>query len=187
VNIPSDRPTTWPTDAQLAVWADFLHVHAAVIDVLGHELLARCDLPLTWYDVLLQLAAAPDGQLRMQELAGAIVLSKSGLTRLVDRLSAAGYVERTTCPSDHRGTFASITSAGREALEQARPVHLQGVAEHFAAHLAPDELAALGRAMTSLLNAGVERRSDGLPDPKSDGSRTSRRGRSPDCGSRQAG
>ena len=140
-------------DDALAVWADFLHVHAALTDVLGRELADAAGLPLAWYDVLVQLEAAPDGRLRMQELAAAIVLSKSGLTRLVDRLEHAGYVARTSCPSDRRGTFAEITASGRRVLGAARPIHLAGVERHFAAHLDPGQLRALGAAMTELLGA----------------------------------
>jgi DNA-binding MarR family transcriptional regulator len=146
--------TTGPvSDEALAVWADFLRFHATVTDILGRELAERGGIPLTWFDVLLQLNAAPGGRLRMQDLASAVVLSKSGLTRVVDRLADAGLVVRTTCPSDRRGTFAEITADGRSALRRARPVHLQGVAEHFAAHLDPRELATLGEALTTLLHA----------------------------------
>jgi len=141
------------SDEALAVWADFLRFHATVTDVLGRELAARGGMPLTWFDVLLQLDATPGGRLRMQDLASAVVLSKSGLTRLVDRLTDAGLVVRTSCPSDRRGTFAEITAEGRAALRRARPVHLQGVADHFAAHLDLGQLATLGQALTTLLHA----------------------------------
>jgi DNA-binding MarR family transcriptional regulator len=89
----------------------------------------------------------------MQELAGAVVLSRSGLTRLVDSLEKASFVERTECPSDRRGTFAAITPAGRAALAEAQPVHGRGIAEHFAAHVTPDELAVLGPVFKRLLAA----------------------------------
>ena len=141
------------SDEALAVWADFLRFHAVVTDTLGRELAERGGIPLTWYDVLLQLNAAPGGRLRMQDLASAVVLSKSGLTRLVDRLAGAGFVVRTSCPSDRRGTFAEITAEGRGALRRARPVHLQGVADHFAAHLDDRQLATMGEALADLLHA----------------------------------
>jgi DNA-binding MarR family transcriptional regulator len=141
------------SDEALAVWADFLRFHAAVTDTLGRELAESGGIPLTWYDVLVQLNAAPGGRLRMQDLASAIVLSKSGLTRVVDRLADAGFVVRTSCPSDRRGTFAEITADGRAALRRARPVHLRGVAEHFAAHLDEHQLATMAEALTNLLHA----------------------------------
>lgn len=146
------------TDDALAVWADFLHAHAALTDLLGRELADEAGMPLAWYDVLTQLQVAPDGRLRMQELAAAIVLSKSGLTRLVDRLEQAGLVARTSCPSDRRGTFAEITAAGRRALAAARPIHLAGVERHFAAHLDAAQLRALGAAMAVLLGVHDQRR-----------------------------
>jgi DNA-binding MarR family transcriptional regulator len=139
-------------DTALTVWADFLRVHATLTDLLGRELIDGRGIPLGWYDVLVQLEMA-GGQLRMQDLAAAVVLSKSGLTRLVDRLEEARYVRRVSCPSDRRGTFAEITDDGRAVLEQARPLHLRGVAEHFTANLDRDELASLGRALKSLLQA----------------------------------
>jgi len=144
-------------DRALAVWADFLHAHAALTDVLGRELAENAGMPLGWYDVLTQLGATPGGRLRMQDLAAAVVLSKSGLTRLVDRLEEAGLVMRTSCPSDRRGTFAEMTPAGAAALRAARPVHLDGIARHFAAHLSPTDVEALGSALSALLAAhGVE-------------------------------
>jgi DNA-binding MarR family transcriptional regulator len=151
------------SDEALAVWADFLRFHATVTDILGRELAERGGIPLTWFDVLLQLNAAPGGRLRMQDLASAVVLSKSGLSRLVDRLTDAGLVVRTTCPSDRRGTFAEITADGRSALRRARPVHLQGVAEHFAAHLDQGQLATMGEALVTLLHA------HGIPTGPGDG------------------
>jgi len=137
----------------MAAWVGFLRVHAAIVDVLGRELEQEAGLPLSWYDVLVQLTVAPDGRARMQDLAGAVILSKSGLTRLVDRMEAAGLVVRTSCPSDRRGTFAEITPAGTKALEGARPTHHRGIEEHFASHLGQRELAALRRATDKLSSA----------------------------------
>ncbi len=89
------------------------------------------------YDVLVQLVEADGGRLRMQDLADRVVFSRSGLTRLVDRMVSEGLVTRERCDDDRRGTFASITAAGRARLRQASGVHLRGVAEHFARHLSP--------------------------------------------------
>jgi DNA-binding MarR family transcriptional regulator len=143
-----------PTAAELQVWASFLRYHARVVDLLAAELEEAVGMPLTWYDVLAQLAAVPDGRLRMQELASAVVLSRSGLTRLVDRLESDGLVERVNCPSDRRGTFAAITDAGRARLEEARPVHRDGIARYFVAHLKPADVKTLGRTFDDLL-AGI--------------------------------
>lgn len=140
-------------DSAMAAWVGFLRSHAALMDVLERELEQGVGLPLTWYDVLVQLAAAPGGRLRMQELAAAIVLSKSGLTRLVDRLETAGYVARVSCPTDRRGVWAEITPAGRRTLRRAQPVHLQGVRSHFADCLTDEELATIGTATGKLMAA----------------------------------
>ncbi len=121
--------------AQLQAWRAFLEAHARVTDVLARELRERDDLPLAWYDVLVQLSEAPDRRLRMQELAEAVLLSKSGVTRLVDRMEQQGLVTRAACPDDRRGTFAELTESGYERLTRAYPVHLGGVLEHFADHL----------------------------------------------------
>jgi DNA-binding MarR family transcriptional regulator len=141
-------------DEAMAAWVGFLRVHAALVDVLGRELEGQVGLPLTWYDVLVQLAAAPEGRLRMQDLAAAVVLSKSGLTRLIDRVETAGLVARASCPSDRRGTYAEITPKGRKALDEARPVHHRGIQAHFADRLGQRELAAL-RTATDKLGAAL--------------------------------
>ncbi|MFU8841112.1 MAG: MarR family winged helix-turn-helix transcriptional regulator [Nitriliruptoraceae bacterium] len=137
-------PVTAPVaPGQLDAWRAFLEAYAVTLDVLERELRAGADLPLTWYDVLVQLAEAPEGRLRMQELAEAVLLSKSGVTRLVDRMERAGLVERTRCSDDRRGTFATLTRAGRDRLRAAAPTHLAGVQTHFAAHLDDEEAATL--------------------------------------------
>jgi DNA-binding MarR family transcriptional regulator len=147
----------------LNAWEGFLRAHAGLMEVLERELQDGVGLPLTWYDVLVQLSAAPEGRLRMQDLAAAIVLSKSGLTRLVDRLEQNGFVVRVSCPSDRRGTFAQITPAGRRALEEASPVHLRGVREHFAEVLSAREIAVLRSAASKLLTALQQVQAEGCP------------------------
>ena len=139
------------TPDPIEVWAGLLRYHAAVIDALEAELEAETGLPLTWYDVLLQLDHAPGGRLRMQDLASAVVLSKSGLTRLVDRMEQAGLVERETCPSDRRGTFAAITPQGRRRFVAAAPSHIRSVNRHFSAHLTDAQIEAMKDAFDSLL------------------------------------
>lgn len=123
------------TEAGLAAWRAFLNAHATVIDVLERELAAAECLPLSSYDVLLALAEAPERRRRMHELASAVVLSRSGLTRLVDRLEAEGLLRREACPTDRRGAFAVLTPEGLAALRRAWPIYARGIAEHFARHL----------------------------------------------------
>ena len=124
-------------------WRSFLEAHARVTDELERELQESQGLPLAFYDVLTQLGRAPEGKLRMQELAERLLLSRSGFTRLCDRMEAAGLLQRSRCPSDRRGVYAEITPAGRAALDAAAPVHMRGVQEHFARHLGSGDLQVL--------------------------------------------
>ncbi|MFN8557890.1 MAG: MarR family transcriptional regulator [Dehalococcoidia bacterium] len=142
-----------PDAARLAAWRAFLTAHAALTEALEAELRAERDLSLPWYDVLVQLSEAPAGAMRMQDLARSTLLSKSGLTRLVDRMEQAGLVERRPCPDDQRGRLAVLTTAGRAALRRAAPVHLRGVEEHFARHLTDAEVALLHAALGNVLAA----------------------------------
>ncbi|HSI99595.1 MAG TPA: MarR family transcriptional regulator [Patescibacteria group bacterium] len=137
-------------DPRLTAWSAFLRAHARVVRELERELQVEQRMALTDYDVLVQLANAGDRRLRMSELADRLLLSRSGATRLVDRLVAQGLVERVMCDVDRRGQWASLTDAGYERLRQASPTHLRGVAEHFLDRLSADELAALERAFTRL-------------------------------------
>jgi DNA-binding MarR family transcriptional regulator len=135
-------------DERLNAWRAFLRAHAQVVRALERELQADQQLPLTDYDVLVQLATSDARRLRMSELADRLLLSRSGVTRLVDRLVADGLVERVTCEDDRRGQWASLTPAGYERLRRASPVHLRGVADHFLDRFSPDELAELERMLT---------------------------------------
>src|SRR3954449_5317887 len=123
------------SEAELAVWRGFLRVHAALAKQLDAELEAAHGLPLSSYEVLINLQAAPDQRLRMADLADRALLSRSGMTRLVDRLERQGLLVRDHCVSDARGCFAVLTDAGRELLARARPTHLEGVRASFLAHV----------------------------------------------------
>ena len=112
--------------------------------------MAEHDLPLPSYDVLVQLSEAPGRRLRMTELADRVLLSRSGLTRLVDRLARDGLVERQACPDDARGTLAVLTDAGLERLRTAWPTHLRGVAAHLG-RLSPAEVEQLTLLMAKLV------------------------------------
>lgn len=127
-------------DPRLDAWRAFLRAHARLTRKLEHELQAEQSMALADYDVLLQLAVADEDRLRMSELADRILLTRSGITRLVDRLEAAGLVERVTCETDRRGQWAQLTEAGRGRLREASPTHLRGVAEHFLDRIPADEL-----------------------------------------------
>src|SRR5215204_5225584 len=126
------------SEEQLDAWKAFIRAQAEVLHTLSRELEADQGLPLTYYDVLAQLSFA-GGRLRMSELADAVVLSRSGVTRLVDRMVRAGLVRREACPEDRRSLYAALTPEGTRALKRARPFHLRGVAEHFGRHLSDEE------------------------------------------------
>src|SRR4051812_12954276 len=131
------------TACELAAWRGMLRVHTALVKALDAELAAAHDLPLSSYEVLITLESAPDRKRRMAELADSVLLSRSGMTRLVDRLEREGLLERDTCTADGRGCFAVLTPKGAELLDRARPTHLEGVRERFLAHFSADELGVL--------------------------------------------
>jgi DNA-binding MarR family transcriptional regulator len=136
---------------ELAAWRGLLATHSTLIARLDAELERDHGLPLTSYEVLMYLADADGGRLRMGELAERLLLSRSGITRLVDRLEHQGMIERERCEDDGRGFYAVLTGAGREKLDAARPAHLGGVRRHFLAHLEPDELDSLAAVWDRLL------------------------------------
>lgn len=139
------------THLELGAWRGFLRVHAALTRQLDAELEAEHGLPLTAYEVLLHLADAPDGMRRMSELADSVLLSRSGLTRLADRLEGQGLIERRACPSDARGANAAITAAGRKRFDAARVTHLRGIRKRFTGRLSQQEAAELARLWDRML------------------------------------
>jgi len=128
------------TDAELGAWRGLLRVHTALVKALDAELTAAHDLPLSSYEVLITLESAPGHKRRMAELADSVLLSRSGMTRLVDRLEKEQLLIRDTCTDDGRGCFAVLTEKGAELLATARPTHLGGVRERFLGHFSEDEL-----------------------------------------------
>jgi DNA-binding MarR family transcriptional regulator len=116
--------------------------------------LAAAELPpLEWYDVLLALEEAPGHRLRLSELADAALLSRSGMTRLADRLEAAGLLRREVCPNDRRGAFAALTSKGLDLLHASWPVFSGSVRDRFESYLTEEETAVLIRAFDRILEA----------------------------------
>ena len=137
-------------EASLRPWVAFLRAHAAVLRRLEVELEREQGITLADYDALLQLAMA-DGQLRMNELADRLLLTRSGASRLVDRLADDGYVARHKCSTDARGAYAVLTAAGRARLRKAAPTHLRGVEEHFMAVLPAEDQVVFTRALEAIL------------------------------------
>lgn len=133
-------------------WALLLRVHAAVLPRLERALAAH-QLPLAWYDVLLELNAADGRRLRMSELGSRVVLSRERVSRVVDELERAGLVRREPNPDDRRSLFAVLTEEGRERLRAAAPAYLAGIEEHYTRHLDDEEIGVLSRALTRVLEA----------------------------------
>ncbi|MCZ7588862.1 MAG: MarR family transcriptional regulator [Gaiella sp.] len=140
---------------EFAAWGGFLRTHAELVRALDRELETRHGLPLTQYEVLLHLEAAPEHRLRMSELARSVLLSQSGITRLVDRLEARGLVERAPCAEDRRVLWAQLTDEGAACLAEARPTHLAGVRARFVDQFDEDGLRALGDAWERLQATAV--------------------------------
>jgi DNA-binding MarR family transcriptional regulator len=132
------------SDEESHAWRGLLRAHASLAKRLDTELEQAHGLPLTSYEVLDHLEDAPDGRMRMCDLAAAIQLSRSGLTRLVDRLERDELLERCSCDHDARGAYACLTESGRQHLRAARTTHLAGVREHFLSRFTPEELRMLG-------------------------------------------
>jgi DNA-binding MarR family transcriptional regulator len=142
-----------PRDPRLSAWRTFLYAHAQVRRQLERELQAEQSMGLAEYEVLLVLAYSEGRRLRMSELADTLALSRSGATRLVDRLEADGLLVRVSCDTDRRGQWAQLTDAGYRRLRRASPTHLRGVAEHFLDRIPRTELDSLSR----ILDRVVER------------------------------
>lgn len=141
------------SDAHLAAWRAFLTAHATLVDAIEHDLARAGRLPLGSYDVLLALVEAPDRRLRLRELARAVVLSRSGLTRLVDRLEAQQLLRRERSADDRRGAYAVLTDAGYAALRATWPSYASAIEERFGRALSDAEAQQLTAIFRRLLDA----------------------------------
>ena len=137
-------------DPRLAPWRAFLEAHARISRRLDEELRAEHDLSLAEYEALMSIARSPGRRIRMRQLSDQVVLSKSGVTRLIDRLVADGLVERSTCLTDARGAEAVLNDEGLTRLRAASRTHLRGISEHFLDPLAATDLIALEAAMRAI-------------------------------------
>lgn len=144
-------PSACPTgDEKVQLFGLLLETNARLARSLSLELETECSLPLAWFDVLLQLRKSPDGRLKMNQIADAIVHSTGGTTRLIDRLEEAGFVERQNCPSDRRAIHVAITASGEEKLTEALHVHLEYLDEALAKRLSDTERGTLATLLTKL-------------------------------------
>jgi DNA-binding MarR family transcriptional regulator len=147
------------TSDPTAAWAAVLRVHAALVPRLDRELRQAAGMPLAWYDVLLELHAAPERHLRMSDLGERVVLSRTRVSRVVDELVDAGLVLREANPRDGRSALATLTEAGARRLRAAAPTYLDGIDRHFTQHLTRAEQKAIARGLNRVLA------SDPIPPP----------------------
>jgi len=144
------NPSNSTDESAVRTWIRFLATHSAITRELEARLMGAHGLTLSDYDVLVQLARAPERKLRNIELAKAVVLTRSGVTRLVDGLERDGLVARASCPSDKRGTFVALTPEGARRLREAAGTHVDGVRELFVERLGQE-----GRAQMDVLLASL--------------------------------
>jgi len=145
----------YPRDEELGAWREFLRAHARLTRRMETDLVREQRLSLAAYDVLVQLADAPDRRLRMTDLADALLLSRSGVTRLVGRLEQIGLVSRCRAVGDGRGVVAELTDRGLDRLRTASATHLGGINRHFAGRLKPVQLAMLREICATLAGPSV--------------------------------
>ena len=141
-------------DDRITLMGLLIESHAHLTRVLGTELEQACGIPLTWFDVLIRLARSADGHLTMTQLAAEISLTSGGVTRLVDRITEAAYVERQNCPSDRRSVYVALTPSGWSKLHEAVAVHLDGLDRHLLGPLSATDRHALDTALRKLRGDG---------------------------------
>jgi DNA-binding MarR family transcriptional regulator len=150
VRAPTE-PQAELSEAELGAWRGLVRVHAALVRELDAELDGRHGLPLSSYEVLRCLSKAPNGRLRMAELAEHVLLSRSGMTRLIDRLEREGMVCRSTCDKDGRGCYAGLTDLGRQTVDAARTTHIAVVRAGFLCHFSETEMRELATMFERVL------------------------------------
>jgi DNA-binding MarR family transcriptional regulator len=144
-----EQPLSSPTPEQLRCWRLFVESSLALVDVLDTELQEAAGIPQRWYDVLVHLEESPDG-IAMTELADQILYSKSGFTRLIDRMQEAELVSRVRPPNDRRSILVTITDQGTRTMQDARRHHRDGIERHFSRHLTDTDTKALTRALEKI-------------------------------------
>ncbi len=145
----------WRDDDFVAAWSGILRLHALLVPVLDAELTRRTGLSLGWYDVLLELSAAPDHRMRMSDLGEAAVLSRTRVSRVVDELCDNGLVSRIPNPEDRRSALAALTAEGTRAFRLAAPIYLERIRTHLAARLSEREARQLRRLLDRALTGSA--------------------------------
>ena len=142
--------TQVPTSLELTSWTRLLRTHAALTRAFNSQLEAGHGLALNEWEVLLLLSRAPDRRLKLVELVSQLLLTPSGITRLLERLEAAGWVAKGSCPSDARVTYAVLTDAGQAKLAEAAETHLAAIHALFSERFTPEDLETLGSLLARL-------------------------------------
>ena len=145
-------PTSWRDDDLVVAWSAVLRLHSQLVPIIDGELQRATGMPLSWYDVLLELNGAPQRRMRMLDLGDAVVLSRTRVSRIVDELEDAGYVKRVSNPDDRRSAFAELTSAGRNAFRKAAPVYLDGIRRHLGGRVTAGDATELRRILDLALS-----------------------------------
>ena len=138
----------------LDAWRGLLFAHARVVEALEADMLEQHDLPITWFDLLSRLKQAPGRRLRMHQLEEASVFTRSGITRLADRLEEAGLVRRERSDEDRRGVYVAITQAGIDKIDEVWPDHMASIQRHFGQFLDVEDAQALEVAAKKVLSGG---------------------------------
>ena len=149
-------PRIGPTTPEQLVWVSLARAYASAMRRFNGELSAAHGLTVNDYEVLLRLAQAPERMMRRVDLAKSVLLTPSGITRLLEGLERAGYVERASCSSDARVTYALLTDEGYQKLRQASSTHVEGISSHFAERFSPEELETLAELLSRLPLDGAE-------------------------------
>ena len=151
------KTTAWLDENEVQAWQGFLRASTRLLERLDAELETHARISLADYETLVHLAAEASGELRMTELAARTLVSRSGLTRRLDRLVESGLVSRCNCPTDRRGVLAVITAEGRDRLAEAAPTHADGVRRHFIRQLQGQDLCALARSLNAIVESAERR------------------------------
>lgn len=152
----TQSPPRFLREHELAAWRGMLLAHARVTQQLDAQMRAEHGMSVSAYEVLMFLADAPEHRMRMSEIAARVLLSRSGCTRLVDRLVELGYVTRSAASSDGRGLYAQLTDAGREKVAVARATHHEGIRRFFLDRLTATDLIALGDIWSRFERSGAD-------------------------------
>lgn len=152
----ASRPRIGPTTPDQGAWVSLARAYASAMRRFNGDLMSAHALTLNDYEVMLRLAEAPERMMRRVDLAKSVLLTPSGITRLLEGLEACGYVKRASCSSDARVTYALLTDEGYEKLREASSTHVEGIRSHFAGRFSPEELATLAGLLGRLPLDGVE-------------------------------